>query len=345
MKAKKHIGVLTGLIVASTAALATFGDCCVLCGECSYTPPSTVTIPTTTTVYSGCIFCGGGSITTTTTTTVTTTHYSDFSKKQTVMGYYTNPDGDTAGTVTLAIGKIKNGKVSIKATLKSSDGKKKYSASATVAADAASGTASGKLPFSSKNIGTMTFALEYQEGAGMTFAGTSVNGYYMESYEVDVEEIEEIEDDGGVLGVLLAFSVDGSELEAPEGYDFVTDVPDGEPVYVGSNGKWKCDPAPSIKYKKYKEDGEVWYELVGLDDEKKTNISGLKISYNAKKGTFSGSFKIYVSNEGYTEKKPKIKSYTAKFTGQIVGSGGYGTAKVKIGKVTYSLPVVIETVE
>jgi len=100
-----------------------------------------------------------------------------------------------------------------------------------------------------------------------------------------------------------------------------------------------------VKYKKFKEDGETWYELTGLDDETKTNVSGLKISFKAKKGTFSGSFYIYASNEASTEKKPKLKKYTVKFSGRIAGSGGSGTGTVKIGKIKYTIPVTIETVE
>ena len=347
MKTMKQIGALVGLLFVSAGVFTAFAECCAFCGECEYTP-STTTVPTTTTTTTstGCLFCGQGTVTSST-TTYSNTYYSDFSKKQTAHGHYFDPNGSLAGTATLEIGKInKKGKVSIKATLKSNSNKK-YSASTTVEASASTGTASGTLPFSSKNIGAMSFSLVYEEGVGMTFEGSSDKGYSMSSD--DVEPIDsgddEYDDDYGTLGSFLVFSVDGGDLEFPDDYYLVVDLPSEEPVYVDSKGKWTTNPSPKIKYKKINEDGETYYELTGIDDENKTNYSSLKLSYNSKKGTFSGSFKIYASNEGSTDKKPSLKTYTAKVSGTIFGSHGTGTATVKIGKVKYSLPVTIETVE
>lgn len=53
------------------------------------------------------------------------------------------------------------------------------------------------------------------------------------------------------------------------------------------------------------------------------NMSGLKLSYKAKDGTFTGSFKVYGIGSG------KIKSYTATVTGVMIGARGYGTATIK----------------
>ncbi|MBQ4200048.1 MAG: hypothetical protein II649_09205 [Kiritimatiellae bacterium] len=343
---KKQAGILTGMLIMAGTALVAKEDCCVLCGECSYTPTYTPTYTTTTTTSSGCVFCGEGSYTTVTTVSGGSKIYPDFSKSQTLSGSFSGPSG--GGTAALKVGKISNkGKVKVSATLKSTGGKK-YTASVTVDADAASGSASGTLPFSSKNVGAMSFEISADETQGLVFSGSSDNGYSMESYEVDDVDVddEDNEDNDGVLGNYLAFSVDGGDLEAPEDYDILSDLlPMETSVTVNSKGKWTTGSAPSIKYKKYKEDGETYYELTGVDDENKTNYSGLKLSFNSKKGTFSGSFKIYATNEGSTEKKPKLKKYTAKVSGSISGSGGSGTATVKIGKVKYSLPVTIETVD
>ena len=346
MKTTKLFGILTGMFIATGATFtAQAAECCAFCGECDYTPPTTPTHTTTHTTTTGCVFCGQGTYTTTTTVTGGSTIYPDFSKSQTLSGYYTSASWN--GTVTLKVGKIsKKGTVKVSATLKSSSGKK-YSASATVNADASDGSASGTLPFSAKNVGAMTFEIVADDTQGLVFSGSSANGYSMESYEAEeTDDDGDLDDEDGVLGSNLAFAVDGSDLEAPEDYDILAELlPDGEPIRVNSKGKWTTDASPSIKYKKYKEDGDTWYELVGTDDENKTNYSALKLSFNSKKGTFSGSFKIYATNEGSTEKKPKLKTYKAKVNGRISGSGGSGTATVKIGKVKYSLPITIETVD
>ena len=96
--------------------------------------------------------------------------------------------------------------------------------------------------------------------------------------------------------------------------------------------------------KRFREDGDTWYELTGFDDEKKTNYSALKLTYTEKTGVFKGSFKIYTSNEGTIDegKAPKLKTYTAKVSGVVIDGFGIGSASVKVGKVTYSLPVFIE---
>lgn len=343
MKKNKLTCALAGVLLVTNAVLTAQGECCVLCGECSYTPTYTPTYATTTTTSTGCVLCGEGTYTTITTVTGGSKIYPDFSKSQTLSGYFSSSSG--GGTATLKLGAIKKGKIKVSATLKSTNGKK-YTASVTVPADASSGTASGTLPFSSKNVGTMAFEIVADDTQGLVFSGASVNDYTMESYEADSSDIYDDDDDDGILGNYLVFSVDGGDLEAPEDYDILSDLlPSEEPVTVNSKGKWTTASAPSIKYKKFKEDGDTWYELVGTDDEVKTNYSALKLSFNSKKGTFSGSFKIYATNEGSTEKKPKLKTYTAKISGTVSGSHGSGTATVKIGKVKYYLPVTIETIE
>ena len=53
------------------------------------------------------------------------------------------------------------------------------------------------------------------------------------------------------------------------------------------------------------------------------NMSGLKLTYKEKDGTFTGSFRVYCRENG------KIKPYTAKVTGVMIGTQGYGMATVK----------------
>ena len=64
------------------------------------------------------------------------------------------------------------------------------------------------------------------------------------------------------------------------------------------------------------------------------NMSGLKLTYKAKDGSFKGSFKVYNLENG------KIKAYTANVTGVMIGNTGYGTATIK--KPFVSLSVAIE---
>ena len=94
----------------------------------------------------------------------------------------------------------------------------------------------------------------------------------------------------------------------------------------------------SIKYKKIKEDGYSWYELAEYDEERYPNTNGVKLSYKYKTGAFTGSFKIYASNEYSVDdgKKPTLKKYTAKIAGCVVNGEGLGTVTVKIGKKTYT---------
>ncbi len=72
----------------------------------------------------------------------------------------------------------------------------------------------------------------------------------------------------------------------------------------------------------------------GEIDESKLgdNPSGLKLSYKAKDGTFTGSFKAYVDNNG------RLKTVTVSVSGLIIEGIGYGTATVK---KTGSIPFVL----
>ena len=64
------------------------------------------------------------------------------------------------------------------------------------------------------------------------------------------------------------------------------------------------------------------------------NPSGLKLSYKAKDGTFTGSFKAYAAEGG------KAKAYPAKVSGVLVNGVGHATATLK--KPVVAWPVAIE---
>ncbi len=85
-------------------------------------------------------------------------------------------------------------------------------------------------------------------------------------------------------------------------------------VWITVNGtKWVLPKAGKITMKR------------GVLDESKAgeNPSGLKLTYKAKDGTFTGSFKAYTANGS------KIRSTSVKVAGVVIGGKGYGTAYIK----------------
>lgn len=75
--------------------------------------------------------------------------------------------------------------------------------------------------------------------------------------------------------------------------------------------KFKPPKSASPKVKKVDGDWEIVVKEKGED-----NPCSLSVSYKAKKGTVSGSFKVYTVT--YNSKgKPKLKSYTAKYSGVL----------------------------
>ena len=137
----------------------------------------------------------------------------------------------------------------------------------------------------------------------------------------------------GNIGERAKFSLD---LTVAQGLDALLGLygdflPDG--IGVSADGK-KWVVADGAKAGKPvlldKSTGEL-----DMDKSKFTdNMSGLKLSYKAKDGTFTGSFKVYSFEFG------KIKSYTAKVTGVVIEKKGYGTAMIK--KPYCLIPIEIE---
>ena len=107
-------------------------------------------------------------------------------------------------------------------------------------------------------------------------------------------------------------------------------------VAAVSGGKWNFAKAASVKWAKPK--GASEKELVVDTSKGKTNLSGLKLSYTPKKGTFKGSFNVYaLEGEG---KATKLKKYKLNVSGVVVGGVGYGVATSK--KPALSWPVKVE---
>ena len=99
-------------------------------------------------------------------------------------------------------------------------------------------------------------------------------------------------------------------------------LPEGVAITVNGT-KWVLPKAGKVSMKK------------GVIDESKAgeNPAGLKLSYKAKDGSFSGSFKVYANVNG------KLKATSVSVSGVMVDGKGYGTATVK--KVG-SVPIMIE---
>ena len=254
-----------------------------------------------------------------------------FSKAQTAVGALYDAKRVLVGTVELKFGKInlKKGTVKVSGTATMIiDGKaKKVSAKAANVnvADTAAGlptTLAFKAPIGDMELalnadGSFTLKNGAYEMVGAVKEGNNplrkvgIGGTLAKSQMKFNVEMDAVPD----------FGKDGELLEAA--------LPVDEPVYVAGGTKWSFDKAASLKYKKNKATGA--YELLGLDDPKKPNLSGLKLSYTAKTGQFKGTFKLYATNGATAPagKSPKLKKFTVNVAGFVVDGVGYGEATLK----------------
>ena len=66
----------------------------------------------------------------------------------------------------------------------------------------------------------------------------------------------------------------------------------------------------------------------------------MKLTYTPKKGTFKGAFKVYALDGGLGTSRPtKLKKYTVKVSGVVVGGVGYGTATCKTPALNWAVTV------
>ncbi len=216
------------------------------------------------------------------------------------------------GVVQLKVGKPKKDKRTGNVTAKVTgyvmlmDGKKKSLKSTTVQVPSG---APIEVSAAVNGLGTLTASI-----CDDRFAG-SLGGYIVRTANV-----------GGAWTKASASAMvdfaSGSPLPAGT---LVALLPFNEPAAVVS-GKWKFGKAASVKMK----NGVI----VGIDDPAKPNLSGLKLAYTPKKGTFKGSFNFYAL-EG-----AKLKKYKVNVSGVVVGGVGYGQATCK--KPALSWPVEVE---
>lgn len=240
----------------------------------------------------------------------TTRHYK---KAQTLTGVVWTDDG--VAVLSIKTGKIsKKGVVSVGGSIMGIDGKKITVRSVKLQADE-SERLHGTLQV--KDGSTIDITIDEDEMWG------TWNGLPFRSGDDSVGGPFEAE-----RSLTFYFTDDIGEDAWPDG-TVVDLLPEDEPIEV-KNGKWLFAKAASVKWAKPKNMAlapEIYDEASGkgliVDESKGTNLSGLKLTYTPKKGTFKGSFKVYAIQNG------KLKKYTAKVTGIVVNDTGYGIATGK----------------
>ena len=169
-----------------------------------------------------------------------------------------------------------------------------------------------------KGLGTMAVTI-----GGMQFAGTLGGTYHVQSADVG----------GAWAGGPAVAAVEPGDLSVFAGIVLADCLPTSEVAAV-SDGKWKFGKAASVKWTKPK--GAAEKALV-VDTSKGANLSGLKLTYTPKKGTFKGSFNVYAL-EG-AGAATKLKKHKLNVTGVVVGGVGYGVATCKKPAVSWSVTV------
>ncbi len=256
-----------------------------------------------------------------------------FSKAKTATGALYDAKGNCVGTVELKFGKKgkKGVKLSASATMTGDGKSKRISAKAVTLGD---GETRKTLTFKDP-IGEMSFAM----GPDGTFTLKNAK-YEMAGLKEVGGTVQEVKVGGSLPDGALRFCLGYGPMPdfGKDGVLLKAALPIIELVHV-KGGKWSFDKVSTPKYKKNRETGA--YELFGLDDPAKPNVSGLKLSYTAKTGIFKGSFKLYVTNEATAPngKAPKLKKFTVNVIGFVVDGKGNGEASLKKPAASWNVTV------
>ena len=216
------------------------------------------------------------------------------------------------------------------------DGKVKKVTAKAIIPQLSDGKLGGTLSFK-EPIGDMAFDME----ADGLFTLKNAN-YEMVGAVASVlsETLSPVIVGGAIDKLSMSFSVDVYMTDLDEGWSLLeAALPNSVPLTVVNGTRWSFDKAPTLKYAKNRETGK--YELVGLGDETKPNVSGLKLTYTPKTGQFKGSFKLYATNEAITPegRSPRLKKFTVNVIGFVVDGVGYGWATLKRPNFTWSVRV------
>ena len=223
------------------------------------------------------------------------------------------------GIVELKLGKVneKKGTSKVSGSVTTLDGKKHAIMAYNLAG--IDGATPKTVTLAAKDLGKMEVTI-----GGTRFAG-SLGGWHVQSAAV-----------GGnwTKGTATA-TVETGNLSMFAGTVLSGLLPDGEQAKA-AGGKWTFAKAASVKWAKPKKGAaqpEIYDAASGkglvVDDSKgkNKNLSGLKLTYTPKKGTFKGTFKVYAL-EG-AGAKTKLKTYTVNVSGVVVDGVGYGQATCK----------------
>ena len=234
---------------------------------------------------------------------------------------------DVVGIVELKLGKVngKKGTGKVSGSVTTLDGMKHTMKAFTLTG--IDGTAPKAASLEVKDLGTMAITI-----GGTQFAG-ALGRYHVQSAGVG----------GNWTRTDARVYVDATRASLPSG-TLENCLPAGEPV-IAAAGKWKFAKAANVKWAKPKKGAatpEIYDEASGKGlvvdmAGDKTNLSGLKITYTPKKGTFKGSFKLYVL-EG-AGSATKLKKYIVKVSGVVVDGVGYGTATCRNPALAWTVTV------
>ena len=252
-----------------------------------------------------------------------------FFKKARTLNAVAYKGDDLFGRASITLGKYNAKKKYLKASFKiTTFAGKSYSKSFNVTPDEFGDFLGLRVVFASP-IKTMTFNLVNNDGAYEISGESEDQEYTVEAGTVKIG--------GTLVSEEMSFSADFEDLEPEnDNYDFL-DLPSIVSATVRSGKTLNFGASPKLKYNAYKEDGGRWYELAEWDEERYPNFNAVKLSYKPATGVFSGTFKIYATNESSVDdgKKPTLKTYTAKVSGYVVDGVGIGTVSVKVGRMTY----------
>ncbi len=181
-----------------------------------------------------------------------------------------------------------------------------------------------------KGLGTMNLTI-----GGERFAG-SLGGLHVQSADVGGNWTQ--------AGSVVNVEVPAADLSKFAGTVVEGLLPADESVTPAA-GKWKFAKAATVKWAKLKPGAAPFGGLSDaasgkgllVDMSKGANLSGMKLVYTPKKGTFKGVFKLYAL-EG-SGAKTKLKKYTVKVSGVVVGGEGHGEAVCNKPKASWAVSV------
>ena len=242
---------------------------------------------------------------------------------KTLYGAVYNGD-DVVGIVELKFGKANlrksTGRVSGGVTLL--DGKRYAIKSQQVAVD---GTA--PLSLEVTNMGTMVVAIN-----GNQFSGT-----------LGIWRVQTANVGGDWKSSVVTVSVDAGDLSSISGTVLDSLLPKDEKGTSSSSG-WTFARAASVKWAKPRVgvkpvvlDAESGKGLIVDTSRGRTNLSGIKLTYTDRNGTFKGSFKVYALDG--SGKSTRLKKYVVKVGGVVVNGVGYGSATCRRPEINWPVTV------